>query len=161
MGITAFRCPGHRNALTWALGPKAIEATVEIWQVDGSLPWEQLAQAPSHRRAGNRQELCLAAILGWLSGLLHPADRATVSQPAGYRYRRRQFIVEWDFQNRGKGRNGNAGSIVLSDSSLLRGTHVARLSDWRILWHTDSSGQLKVQPGCLHGQSGAFSVFLQ
>jgi hypothetical protein len=73
----------HRNAVTWALGPKAIEATVEVWQVDGPLPWEQRAQAPSHGRAGNREELHPAALLGWLSGLLHPSDRATVSQPAG------------------------------------------------------------------------------
>ena len=73
----------HRISVAWALEQKAIEATVEVWQVDGPLPWEQLAQAPSRRRAGNREESRPAAILGWLSGLLHPADRATVSQPAG------------------------------------------------------------------------------
>ncbi|HSR30542.1 MAG TPA: hypothetical protein VLY63_08245 [Anaerolineae bacterium] len=56
---------------------------MEVWQMDGPPPWEQLAQAPSRRRAGNREESRPAAILGWLSGLLHPSDKATGSQPAG------------------------------------------------------------------------------
>jgi hypothetical protein len=72
----------HRISVARALEQKAIEATVEVWQVDGPLPWDQLAQAPSRKRGGNREESRPAAILGWLSDLLHPADRATVSHPA-------------------------------------------------------------------------------
>ena len=69
----------HRISVARALGQKAIEATVEVWQVDRPLPWEQLSPAPSHRRAGNHKEprtlasgSHLASILGWLRSILCP-----------------------------------------------------------------------------------------
>jgi hypothetical protein len=57
----------HRISVARALGHKAIEAEVEVWQVDGPLPWEQPSQAPNGRRAGNHEE---------------PRPRASGSRPA-------------------------------------------------------------------------------
>jgi hypothetical protein len=63
----------HRISVARALGQKTIEATVQVWQVDGPLPWGQRSQAPSRRRAHNREELRTlasgsrpAAVLEWL-----------------------------------------------------------------------------------------------
>ena len=36
----------HRISVARALGQKTIEATVEVWQVDGPLPWGRRSQAP-------------------------------------------------------------------------------------------------------------------
>jgi hypothetical protein len=36
----------HRISVARALGQLAIEATVEVWQVDGSLPWDASTRAP-------------------------------------------------------------------------------------------------------------------
>ena len=70
----------HRISVARALGQKAIEATVEVWQVDETLPWERLSQGPSRRRARNHEDARPAPILGWLSGILQPAERAVSSQ---------------------------------------------------------------------------------
>ena len=63
----------HRISVARVLGQEAIEATVEVWQVDKPLPWEQLSRAPNRRRARNREELRTlasgprpAAVLEWL-----------------------------------------------------------------------------------------------
>jgi hypothetical protein len=53
----------HRISVARALGQKAIEATVEVWQVNGPLPWEQRSQAPSRKRASGPRS---ASILDWL-----------------------------------------------------------------------------------------------
>ncbi len=80
----------HRISVAQALGQNAIEAKVEVWQVDGPLPWQVTAQAPGHRRARNHEEprtrasgSRLASILGWLSSILQPAERVRVGQGAG------------------------------------------------------------------------------
>jgi hypothetical protein len=39
----------HRISVARALGQSAIEATVEIWQVEGSLPWEVRVRERPHR----------------------------------------------------------------------------------------------------------------
>jgi hypothetical protein len=70
----------HRVSVARALGQRAIEATVEVWQVDQPLPWEELAQVTSHRRADNQEEPRPDSILGWLSGLLRPAHDAGASR---------------------------------------------------------------------------------
>jgi hypothetical protein len=49
--------------------------------------------------------------------------------------------------------------LVIQDFFGAR--HVAKLSDWQILWQTDNSSQLGVHPRCLLPQSNDFSVFLQ
>jgi hypothetical protein len=54
----------HRISVARALGQTAIKATVEVWQVETPISWEQLAQAPSRKRASNRAEPRLASILG-------------------------------------------------------------------------------------------------
>jgi hypothetical protein len=42
----------HRVSVARALGQQAIEATVVVWQVAGSLPWEAPAQAAASRLQG-------------------------------------------------------------------------------------------------------------
>jgi hypothetical protein len=41
----------HRISVARALGYATVEATVEVWQVDGPLPWEELAPANTRHRA--------------------------------------------------------------------------------------------------------------
>ena len=72
----------HRISVARALGQLAIEATVEVWQVDRPLPWEQLPQALSRKRSGGHEEKGLASIRGWLAGL-RPAGRVATSPVAG------------------------------------------------------------------------------
>ena len=72
----------HRISVARALGQQAIEATVEVWQVETPILWEQLSQATSHRRARKHEGPRPASILDWLSGILQPADRAAASQAA-------------------------------------------------------------------------------
>ncbi len=76
----------HRISVARALGQKAIEATVEVWQVDNPLCWEQLSQAPRRRHArAHRDGQALgngspwASILGWLAAVLRPPQRAEAS----------------------------------------------------------------------------------
>jgi len=66
----------HRISVARALGQKTIEATVQVWQVDGPLPWGGQSPAPSRRRARNREERRArasgsrpAAVLEWLLGI--------------------------------------------------------------------------------------------
>jgi hypothetical protein len=73
----------HRISVAQALGQKAIEATVEVWQVDETLPWERLSQALSHRRTGNHKEPRPASILGGMWDLLRPAEKAAASLIGG------------------------------------------------------------------------------
>ena len=42
----------HRISVARALGQKAIEAKVVVWQVEGSLPWEAATRAPGCEPAG-------------------------------------------------------------------------------------------------------------
>ena len=70
----------HRISVTRALGQTAIEATVEVWQVNRPLPWEELSQEPGRRRGGSQEEPRSDSILGWLSGLLRPAHDAGASR---------------------------------------------------------------------------------
>jgi hypothetical protein len=63
----------HRISVARACGQKAIEATVEVWQVERPLRCEQPSQAPVRRRAANHKEprklasgSRLASIIGWL-----------------------------------------------------------------------------------------------
>ena len=72
----------HRISVARALGQTVIEASVKVWQVDQPLPWEQPAQAPTRRRAGNHEGPRLASILDRLSRLLRPADKATTGRTA-------------------------------------------------------------------------------
>lgn len=72
----------HRISVARALGQQAIEATVEVWQVDAALPWERLPQAPSQKRAYDCASSRAASILGWLSGLLRVPGAAVASQHA-------------------------------------------------------------------------------
>jgi hypothetical protein len=72
----------HRISVARALGQQAIEATVEVWQVDAALPWERLPQAPSRECALDRASSRAASILGWLSGLLRAPDAVAASQNA-------------------------------------------------------------------------------
>lgn len=72
----------HRISVARALGQQAIEATVEVWQVDAALPWERLPQAPSRECARDRASSRAASILGWLSGLLRAPDAVAASQNA-------------------------------------------------------------------------------
>jgi hypothetical protein len=67
----------HRISAARALGQKAIEATVEVWQVDETPAWERLSQALSGRREDNQKKprpepayQRAASILAGLSGLL-------------------------------------------------------------------------------------------
>jgi hypothetical protein len=80
----------HRLSVARALGQKAIEATVEVWQMDGPLPWGERSPPPSRqcadrgvwaRTTANGRRA--ASILGWLSGLLRAPDGAAASQHAG------------------------------------------------------------------------------
>jgi len=72
----------HRISVARALGQQAIEATVEVWQVDQPLPWEQLSQALSGKRSGSHVGKPLASIRGWLAGL-RPAGRVATSPVTG------------------------------------------------------------------------------
>jgi hypothetical protein len=67
----------HRISVARALGQTAIEATVEVWQVDSPLNCESLAQATRRSHARNHQGPRIlagrsgaASILGRLSGLV-------------------------------------------------------------------------------------------
>jgi hypothetical protein len=80
----------HRISVARALGQQVIEATVEVWQVDKPLPWEQRVQAHDRTGARHQERLRrppfasrLAFVLRWLSGMLRPAGRAAVSQAGG------------------------------------------------------------------------------
>jgi hypothetical protein len=44
----------HRISVARALGYATVEATVQVWQVEGPLPWEQPAPAVARRRAGQQ-----------------------------------------------------------------------------------------------------------
>jgi hypothetical protein len=44
----------HRISVARALGYATVEATVEMWKVDGPLPWKEPAPANTHRRAGQQ-----------------------------------------------------------------------------------------------------------
>jgi hypothetical protein len=44
----------HRISVAQALGQLEIEATVIVWQVEGTLPWEAQAIAPRHRPVGRK-----------------------------------------------------------------------------------------------------------
>jgi hypothetical protein len=44
----------HRISVARALGYATVEATVQVWQVEGPLPWEQTAPAVARRRAGQQ-----------------------------------------------------------------------------------------------------------
>ena len=76
----------HRISVAKALGQKAIDATVEIWQVCGTPSWEGLRQAQDRGQAlehgeprgvvaGSRP----ASLLARLFGALPPADGAGAS----------------------------------------------------------------------------------
>jgi hypothetical protein len=80
----------HRISVARALGRQAIEATVEVWLVEGTLPWKQRAQAPGRNRARNQEHSCtppngsrLAPVLRLLSGMLRPVGREAASQVGG------------------------------------------------------------------------------
>jgi hypothetical protein len=73
----------HRISVARALGQETIEATVEVWQVDGPLPWEHPAEDPRGGRLGKQGEERPGSILGRLSGLLRPSGTAPVGQAAG------------------------------------------------------------------------------
>jgi hypothetical protein len=72
----------HRISVARALGQTAIEATVEIWQVETPISWEKSAQTTRHRRTRKHEDVRPASILGWLSGILQPAEGAAASQAA-------------------------------------------------------------------------------
>jgi hypothetical protein len=78
----------HRISVARALGQKAIEATVEIWQVEEQLPWEQPSQAQRHGQTRTHQVTNPVAgcppssILGWLPNLLRPAGNAAAGKSA-------------------------------------------------------------------------------
>lgn len=47
----------HRISVARAMGQKAIDAKVIVWQVTGSLPWESSALAPRHGLTGRMPEI--------------------------------------------------------------------------------------------------------
>jgi hypothetical protein len=47
----------HRISVARALGQLEIEATVIVWQVEGTLPWEVPALAPNHRPVAQQSDI--------------------------------------------------------------------------------------------------------
>jgi hypothetical protein len=60
----------HRISVARARGQLEIEATVIVWQVDGTLPWEVPALAPNHRPVGQQSDIDRV-----FEGLRHEAVR--------------------------------------------------------------------------------------
>lgn len=80
----------HRISVARALGRQTIEATVEVWLVEGTLPWEQHDQGPGRNRARDQKHSRIlwdgsrsVSARQWLSGLLRPAGREATSQVGG------------------------------------------------------------------------------
>lgn len=77
----------HRISVARALGQLAVEAVVEVWQVNGPLPWGTPTRPPSREPSGRptRNEPIsgtggrLATIVGQLVGILRPKDVETAS----------------------------------------------------------------------------------
>jgi len=46
----------HRISVARALGYATVEATVEVWKVDGPLPWDEPVPVLTRRRAGQQAE---------------------------------------------------------------------------------------------------------
>lgn len=89
-GLYFVRDGHHRISVARALGEKTIEATVEVWQVDGPLPWRESSDPPGCQRTHRDVWACsfangtrAASILSWLSGLLRAPGGAAASQYAG------------------------------------------------------------------------------
>jgi len=69
----------HRISVARALGQGAIEASVEVWQVDQPVAGEQRRQGPSRRHAGSIRRIggrLWSKASGAVSGLLRPAGGA-------------------------------------------------------------------------------------